>query len=69
MSDIIDLNDEQEVPLYKKALCGDHFFGNIFYPIWGSTDCLCCSFFRGVVTGIFIANVLFAVGYVVGNML
>jgi hypothetical protein len=48
----------EEVPLYKKALCGNHWFGDFFYMFWKNMTCHCCIFFRGVAVGLAIALAL-----------
>lgn len=63
-----DRPQEPEIPLYKRVLCGDNWFGNIFYPFWRGMDCPCCSFFRGALVGGVIGGVLAAVGTYLGFM-
>jgi hypothetical protein len=49
---------EESIPMYKKILCGDNLFGNIFYPFWRGIDCPCCTFFRGMVVGTLLGLVV-----------
>ena len=39
-------------PLYKKVLCGNNPLGDWHYLFWKDLDCVCCSFYRGLVLGI-----------------
>lgn len=48
--------DEEAHPWFKKVLCGDNLFGNIFYPLWRDATCHCCSLWRGVLVGILITT-------------
>jgi hypothetical protein len=48
----------ENIPRYKKALCGDHLFGNIFYPLWSTISCSCCIFFRGLLTGFVLTEIV-----------
>jgi hypothetical protein len=51
-------NDDTPVPLYKKALCGNHWFGDFFYMFWKNMTCHCCIFWRGVVVGLAMSLLL-----------
>lgn len=56
-----DVNDdmiEEQVPLYKKILCGNNWFGDFFYNFYKDLDCICCAFFRGGLLAIGIFSVL-----------
>lgn len=56
---------EPEVPIYKRVLCGDNLFGNIFYPMWRDLDCVCCAMWRGIIVGaILTAITLFTAQYI-----
>jgi len=56
---------EPEVPIYKRVLCGDNPFGNIFYPLWRDLDCVCCAMWRGIIVGaILTAITLFTAQYI-----
>lgn len=58
---VYDTNENEvdpPVPLYKKALCGNHMFGDFFHLFWRNVDCHCCLFFRGVAVGLTIAAIL-----------
>lgn len=37
----------------KPWLCGDYWFGNLFFWLWDyeRIDCQCCVFWRGMVIG------------------
>lgn len=50
---------QEEVPLYKKVLCGNNPLGDWHYRFWKDTTCQCCGFYRGMLTG-FIYSVLIA---------
>lgn len=52
---------DSSVPTYKKVLCGDNLLGNIFYPLWRDVGCDCCSYFRGVVTGVILMTVVYGI--------
>lgn len=48
--------DSKAMNKIKYTLCGDHWFGNIFAPLWLTTSCTCCAFFRGVLLGVLIGG-------------
>jgi hypothetical protein len=50
---------ETNVPLHKKALCGNHPFGDFFYLFWKDIDCPCCLFFRGMAVGVVGLSVIY----------
>ena len=47
--------DSEAMNKLKYGMCGDHFFGNILAPLWISTGCPCCSFFRGLLLGVLVS--------------
>lgn len=42
----------------KMGMCYDHWFANILAPLWISTGCTCCAFYRGVVFGIVVTGAI-----------
>lgn len=55
----MDLRLFQFMEDQKKRLCGDYWFGNIFYSLVEDLDCTCCALWRGLVIGV-------ATGLIVG---
>ena len=41
----------ENVPLYKKILCGNNPLGDWHYRFWKDLDCTCCAFYRGIIIG------------------
>jgi hypothetical protein len=58
-------DEVEEVSAFKRAVCGDNPFGNIFYPLWRNVRCNCCSFFRGLLTGLVVTTIAHGILHVV----
>ena len=56
--DVEDTIYEEEVPLYKKILCGNNPLGDWHYNFWKGLDCVCCAFYRGIVVGVVYSALL-----------
>jgi hypothetical protein len=57
--------EEGEVSAFKRAVCGDNPFGNIFYPLWRNVRCNCCALWRGIVVGAILTTVAHGILHVV----
>jgi hypothetical protein len=69
MSDLFYNYDDKPaltVPLYKRVMCGNNWFGDLFYKVWGGLECICCAFWRGMFMGGAIGAVS---GFIVGWLL
>lgn len=42
----------------KNKMCGHNKFGDFFAPLWETTGCGCCAFFRGMLIGAVTVGVI-----------
>lgn len=42
----------------KIKMCGHNKFGDFFAPLWETTRCACCAFFRGMLIGVILTGVI-----------